>query len=769
MKRKNRITLFVITLMLCMLFTGTAALAKGKKKTVPKISSKAITLTVGKTKTVSVKNYNKKIKWSSSNKAVARVNSKGKVIAKNKGTAFIIAKAGNKRLTCKVTVKGKPAQVQKVTIPRRLVLIAGEEYLVSAKTKPTQLLYKVKWSSSDDSIASVTGKTGMITANKAGKVKITARAGKKYATCIVTVKKFPAISSVSIIGTSADGSQPLMVGASTKLSLNVNSQVARGFKWSTSNPAVATVDQAGRVQGVGAGTAIITAFRKTGTGKPMISLSTTVVVQANEAGKNTAGAGKAETSSKVHGSIVGITAASSLKEAEKISDVTANTITVKTVYQDGTQEDAGNYSYRGELKDGYFVFTVTTGDGKYTATFSVKKVAPKRVMTEIVATCSMKEAENINQVTADKITVTSKYNDGTSEELKQYSIIGSTSKDGKTFLITVSADNGRLTSTFSVKKKEAVKTVTSINAECKVEAAETIRDITPSDITVMATYSDGTTGRVTAYSLTGKTSEDGQSYIYTVTTEDGKQSCTFSVEKKQKEEQKPDSEILTGIRAKISGSISVGDDISNVLSVTAVMKDGSEKNVTAESSSDFQPKSEAGEYPVKVTYQGLSADTTVVVLDLSKKLTGVDIKFQKPSVYMDEDIQMGDIAVTGTYADGHSEAVTDFTFDVKKATSDGGNTEITVTVPNIGSQTVSVPTYDRNKVTHAEISVQKLEYHAGEAVDRSTIKVTGTTRDGRTVEITNFAVSPETVTAGINQITVSAAGFSEAFDIAVTQ
>ena len=46
-----------------------------------------------------------KVKWSSSNKKVATVNSKGKVTAKKKGTAKISAKVNGKTYRCKITVK----------------------------------------------------------------------------------------------------------------------------------------------------------------------------------------------------------------------------------------------------------------------------------------------------------------------------------------------------------------------------------------------------------------------------------------------------------------------------------------------------------------------------------------------------------------------------------------------------------------------------------------------------------------------------------------
>ena len=46
-----------------------------------------------------------KTTYTSSNKKVAIVNSKGKVIAKKKGVAIITVKNGKKTVKCKVTVK----------------------------------------------------------------------------------------------------------------------------------------------------------------------------------------------------------------------------------------------------------------------------------------------------------------------------------------------------------------------------------------------------------------------------------------------------------------------------------------------------------------------------------------------------------------------------------------------------------------------------------------------------------------------------------------
>lgn len=76
-----------------------------KKK--PKLNKKKVTLYVGKTAKLKVKNTKKKVKWSSSKKSVATVTKTGKVTAKKKGKATITAKVAKKKLKCTVTVKEK--------------------------------------------------------------------------------------------------------------------------------------------------------------------------------------------------------------------------------------------------------------------------------------------------------------------------------------------------------------------------------------------------------------------------------------------------------------------------------------------------------------------------------------------------------------------------------------------------------------------------------------------------------------------------------------
>ncbi len=72
----------------------------------PKLNKTKLTLHRPKSASLKVTGTTMKVKWRSSNKDVAIVNSKGKVTAKKAGKVTITATVGGKELKCKVTVKG---------------------------------------------------------------------------------------------------------------------------------------------------------------------------------------------------------------------------------------------------------------------------------------------------------------------------------------------------------------------------------------------------------------------------------------------------------------------------------------------------------------------------------------------------------------------------------------------------------------------------------------------------------------------------------------
>lgn len=71
----------------------------------PKLSRSSATIYVNKTLQLKVSGTTQKVKWSTSNKKIATVSSKGKVTAKAAGKANITATINGVKFVCKVTVK----------------------------------------------------------------------------------------------------------------------------------------------------------------------------------------------------------------------------------------------------------------------------------------------------------------------------------------------------------------------------------------------------------------------------------------------------------------------------------------------------------------------------------------------------------------------------------------------------------------------------------------------------------------------------------------
>lgn len=101
---KKRVCIFLLALALAAGVLGNGSQVQAAKV---RLNMTKKTLTVGKTVTLKVKGTRKKVKWSSSNKKVASVSSKGKVKAKKAGKATITAKIGKKKYKCKITVMKK--------------------------------------------------------------------------------------------------------------------------------------------------------------------------------------------------------------------------------------------------------------------------------------------------------------------------------------------------------------------------------------------------------------------------------------------------------------------------------------------------------------------------------------------------------------------------------------------------------------------------------------------------------------------------------------
>ena len=127
-----------------------------------------------------------KITYTSSDKAVATVSSKGVVRAKKAGTAKITVKSGTAKYT--VTIAVPKTKTTKITgVKTKLSLKKGKSYRLKTKLYPSNSDEAITYTSSNKKVAEV-DKNGKIKALKRGKSTITVKSGKVTVKCRVTVK-----------------------------------------------------------------------------------------------------------------------------------------------------------------------------------------------------------------------------------------------------------------------------------------------------------------------------------------------------------------------------------------------------------------------------------------------------------------------------------------------------------------------------------------------------------------------------------------------------
>lgn len=244
-------------------YTATCKLTVTKKvyPTSVKLNYSRKTIAAGKTyqlkATVSPSNASiKSVKWSSSNKDIATVNSKGLVTAKKGGTVTITCTttSGSKKAVCKITVTQK---VKSISLSASsITLISGKTKTIKATASPSSATNKdVTWSSSDKKIVTVNG-NGKITAVKAGTAYVRAKAADGsgvYARCKVTVIQAPKKITLSL------DEATMIRGGKMTLTAKVTptNSYDKTVTWSSNKTSVARVSEGGVVTAVRAGTATI--------------------------------------------------------------------------------------------------------------------------------------------------------------------------------------------------------------------------------------------------------------------------------------------------------------------------------------------------------------------------------------------------------------------------------------------------------------------------------------------------------------------------------
>lgn len=190
-------------------------------------------------------------------------------------TALALAGLGALATACTESTN-VPRVASVVVTPDVVSLQTGETAQLTAAVLDAageQLVRKVVWSSSAPTLATVDD-NGLVTGLAAGAVTITATSDQKSGTAALTVDVRVAAVNVAIANAQLEvgDTEPAQV---TVKDLDGNA-MAHEVSWTSSNPAVATVDAHGVVTAAGTGTATISATAHDQTG----AVTVTVVVPA---------------------------------------------------------------------------------------------------------------------------------------------------------------------------------------------------------------------------------------------------------------------------------------------------------------------------------------------------------------------------------------------------------------------------------------------------------------------------------------------------------
>ncbi|MBQ6119338.1 MAG: Ig-like domain-containing protein [Clostridia bacterium] len=200
---------------------------------------------------------NKKVVWTSSDPAVATVNSEGRVTGKGRGTVVITCTADADPAVTAEMVLTVGQQVTAIKAdPKNVTVPVGRQLLLNWTVQPANANNQnVTFTSSAPRIAAVDA-YGIVEGLARGEATITIKAtdgSNRTATVRVTVTQLPESVSIKQSSVAVYTGRSIQL-TSTVLPANTNN---KRVTWSVADPSIATVNKEGRVTGVKAGTTTV--------------------------------------------------------------------------------------------------------------------------------------------------------------------------------------------------------------------------------------------------------------------------------------------------------------------------------------------------------------------------------------------------------------------------------------------------------------------------------------------------------------------------------
>ena len=196
-----------------------------------------------------------KIVWTSSDEAIATVDSNGLIRARAVGKTMIRATYENLSAECEVTVVPTAVTGIELSSTKEQLKVKQNIRLQASIYPETATDQTVVWSSSNEDVATV-DKTGWVYAQSLGNTIITASCGEVKATCeIDVIETLPERVSIDRKCDKLEVNNTFQLRASVYPETTTDQTLI----WSSSNNTVATVDESGLVTAHSVGTVIITA------------------------------------------------------------------------------------------------------------------------------------------------------------------------------------------------------------------------------------------------------------------------------------------------------------------------------------------------------------------------------------------------------------------------------------------------------------------------------------------------------------------------------
>src|SRR6056297_3598443 len=638
---------------------------------------------------------NQIVAWSSNDESVATVDG-GVVSGVAAGTTVIrAASAEDSGLydECSITVTSSAVSVTGVSLDSSTLSIEkGNNASLAVSLEPADATNSdVTWSSSDESVATVSGGTVTAVGGGSATITVTTDDGGYTATCNVSVT-IP-VSSVALDKTTAD----VVVGETTTLTATVSPADADNqiVAWSSNDESVATVD-GGVVSGVAAGTTVIRAASAEDSGL-YDECSITV------------------TSSAV--SVTGVSLDSSTLSIEKgnnaslavslePADATNSDVTWSSSDESVATVSGGTVTAVG---GGSATITVTTDDGGYTATCNVSVTIPVSSVALDKTTAGVVVGETttltatVSPADADNQIVAWSSNDESVATVDGGVVSGVAA--GTTVIRAASAEDSGLYDECSITVTSSAVSVTGVSLDSstlsieKGNNASLAVSLEPADATnsdVTWSSSDESVATVSGGTVTAV---GGGSATITVTTDDGGYTATCNVS------------VTIPVSSVALDKTTAGVVVGETTTLTATVSPADADNqIVAWSSNDESVATvdggvvsgvAAGTTVIRAASaedSGLYDECSITVTSSAVSVTGVSLDSSTLSI---EKGNNASLAVSLEPADATNSDVTWSSSDESVATVSGG----TVTAVGGGSATITVTTDDGGYTATCNVSV----------------------------------------------------------------